>query len=459
MKKTMFKYICLIIFLAATIIPAKVYAMDKLDVNIYLEYTKSFSIDKEIDSKSFKINDLENKNNNQVCMNEPESGNDARVLDIDKDFEIIDSKDGWYLISIEDNLYLINLQNFIIDEEGKACAKEKLILNEGKEMCILKKGQQINVLQDKSGYLKIKMSDGFEGWVNKKSTKAYNGIVTLIEDAKAYYSMEYVQMNIIKNLEKGESINKLAERDGYILLEKEGRLSWISKDRLNVQGKNIFLKDNVNIYEAASDYTYKALESINVIDGSNKELVKVLTPKGNQAWIKRENLSYDNSGKLVCIKDTKAYYTGNLEGNSIREKGGLMADIAFKEVGYREGENNKTKYGDWYGLNAEWCGIFVSWCSFSAGISEDIVPKSSYCKDSAKWFMDNKKWYPKNQYKPKKGDIIYFYVNGDINHIGIVYEVTEDSVITIEGNMSDKVLQMSYKLNDKRIAGYGSPTF
>lgn len=457
MGKSFLKFINLT-FIMIIIMSAKVYALENLKVDTFLEYTKTFNIDEEKDLDDISFNAINNnKNKNQGCLNVPEAGKDTKVVDKDKSFDIIDYKDGWYLIDIEDKPYLISCQDITINEEGKGLTKSKLILNTGKEMCDLKIGQAIEVVEKKDRYVKVKTLDGFKGWINAKSIEEENGLVILKEDTKSYYSMEYIQMDNIKRLQKGESVKKLDERKDYILVECDGRLSWISKANLNIQGENISLKNNEKIYEAASDYTYEPGEVVRVVDGSFKDFIKVLTPRGNLAWIKKENLIYDNNRKLVCSKSTKAYYTGNLKGNTIKEKGSLMADIAYGEVGYIEGENNKTKYGDWYGLNAEWCGIFVSWCSFSAGITQDIVPKSSYCKDSAEWFMNNKNWYSKDQYLPKKGDIIYFYVKGDINHIGIVYEVTEDSVITIEGNMSNKVLKMTHKINDENIAGYASP--
>jgi hypothetical protein len=39
--------------------------------------------------------------------------------------------------------------------------------------------------------------------------------------------------------------------------------------------------------------------------------------------------------------------------------------IAKAEVDakYKEGVNNDTKYGKWYGLNNQpWCAMYVSWC-------------------------------------------------------------------------------------------------
>ena len=35
--------------------------------------------------------------------------------------------------------------------------------------------------------------------------------------------------------------------------------------------------------------------------------------------------------------------------------------VAKTQIGYREGNNNDTKYGDWYGLpNQPWCAMFIS---------------------------------------------------------------------------------------------------
>lgn len=43
---------------------------------------------------------------------------------------------------------------------------------------------------------------------------------------------------------------------------------------------------------------------------------------------------------------------------------------ARAEIGYKEtpAKSNKTKFGEWYELNAvAWCAIFVSWCYAQAG--------------------------------------------------------------------------------------------
>ena len=49
----------------------------------------------------------------------------------------------------------------------------------------------------------------------------------------------------------------------------------------------------------------------------------------------------------------------------------LVLDVAKKHVaeGYKEGANNNTIMGKWYGLNNQpWCAMFVSWCFNEVGL-------------------------------------------------------------------------------------------
>ena len=48
--------------------------------------------------------------------------------------------------------------------------------------------------------------------------------------------------------------------------------------------------------------------------------------------------------------------------------------IARKEIGYKEGANNDTKYGKAFGMNnVSWCCIFVWWCFQQAGLQDLIL--------------------------------------------------------------------------------------
>lgn len=132
-----------------------------------------------------------------------------------------------------------------------------------------------------------------------------------------------------------------------------------------------------------------------------------------------------------------------------------LVKIASKEIGYKEGKKDKTKYGMWYGLqNNPWCAMFVSWCANKAGISKNIIPMHSACLEGVKWFKKKGLWHGRN-YVPKPGDIIYFTKS----HVGIVESVTNGYVNTIEGNTSNMVARRHYKLKSPKILGYGVPKY
>lgn len=127
------------------------------------------------------------------------------------------------------------------------------------------------------------------------------------------------------------------------------------------------------------------------------------------------------------------------------EKGQLIANIAFAEVGTKESpiNSNRTKYGEWFGLNGvAWCAIFVSWCYNKAG---SALPEIGFkkgmagCQTAVKWFKDYGKLIDADQLKV--GDIVFFDWNGDkrYDHVGIFngWKDKENGIIyTIEGNTS-----------------------
>ena len=142
-----------------------------------------------------------------------------------------------------------------------------------------------------------------------------------------------------------------------------------------------------------------------------------------------------------------------------------LVRVATEELGYREGPNNDTKYGEWYHLNYEaWCAMFVSWCCNQAGISTDIVPKYCGCTAGMNWFKQRDQFqYRESGYIPKAGDIAFYKdsgaTEGTSTHTGIVYAATSTTVYTIEGNTSDMCAKRSYSINSSYIVGYGVPNY
>lgn len=165
-----------------------------------------------------------------------------------------------------------------------------------------------------------------------------------------------------------------------------------------------------------------------------------------------------------------------------------LIEIAEKEVGYLEkksnsqldsktanaGSANWTKYGKWYGLNAQpWCAIFVSWC-FGQLTGSKIEAQKMLCGylwASCTQMYNAFKKEGRAYTSPKPGDIIVFNkVKGSTTmaHTGIVKKVTGTRVYTIEGNTSAQVgvvengggvAEKNYPLSSNRIGGYLRPYY
>ena len=142
--------------------------------------------------------------------------------------------------------------------------------------------------------------------------------------------------------------------------------------------------------------------------------------------------------------------------------------IARGEVGYHEGSNNHTKYGDEMSQfpemdrNAPWCDAFVDWCHYHAsGCDADAAQYTlcgafdDYTVTSASYFKREGRY----DRTPKYGDQVFFRNSGGICHTGIVVGVDGDTVRTIEGNKSDAVRECSYRLSDSYIDGFGHPRY
>ena len=162
-----------------------------------------------------------------------------------------------------------------------------------------------------------------------------------------------------------------------------------------------------------------------------------------------------------------------------------IVTIALAEVGYREkasnaslddktanaGAANWTKYArdlaaaGYYNGNKNgyaWCDVFVDWCFFKAygavegqRIQCQSGPLGAGCIYSAQYYQQKGR-YDRN---PKVGDQVFFQTGGQIGHTGIVVEVTDSSIVTVEGNSSDQVRKNTYLRSNSYIAGYGHPLY
>lgn len=138
------------------------------------------------------------------------------------------------------------------------------------------------------------------------------------------------------------------------------------------------------------------------------------------------------------------------------------------QLGYTEGENNSNKYAaiaqpllGWNAQNQPWCDTFTDAafieCFGLAAASkmtyQPIGRGSALCRQSAQYFKNNLAWSD----KPQIGAVVFFYYSGDINHQGIVVDVSGGMIRTVEGNSSDAVRSSAYPIGYVTIAGYGIP--
>lgn len=150
----------------------------------------------------------------------------------------------------------------------------------------------------------------------------------------------------------------------------------------------------------------------------------------------------------------------SLSGNWAKD----LVRVAKTQLGYRESEYNfiinrngvrygYTRYGDWYGsAYSNWCAMFVSFCMYYAEIPAESVPYEASCSAWARKFQKLGVFMAED-YIPCAGDLAFF---GDTEHVGIVCKVTDDTVVTIEGNVGQYVSRRAYPLWSGSIIGYAS---
>lgn len=147
-----------------------------------------------------------------------------------------------------------------------------------------------------------------------------------------------------------------------------------------------------------------------------------------------------------------------------------LVSWANAQIGYHEVGDNGNKYAaiaqpliGWNVQNQPWCDIFTD-AGFIECFGLENAAKMTYqpvgggsaaCRYSAQFFKSNSAW----SVMPEVGDVIFFYYDGNINHQGIVVNVSGGIVYTVEGNSSDMVARRAYGIGSANIAGYGRPNW
>lgn len=121
-----------------------------------------------------------------------------------------------------------------------------------------------------------------------------------------------------------------------------------------------------------------------------------------------------------------------------------------------------------WNANTPWCACFVSWGLAHTNLVAPEVNWFANVDLFMDYFINRQKELDdegqgKNCWKanPAVGDLIFFDMTksgkNDPSHVGVVLNVKDNIVTTIEGNSADMVAIREYKLDDPRILGYGDP--
>lgn len=141
-----------------------------------------------------------------------------------------------------------------------------------------------------------------------------------------------------------------------------------------------------------------------------------------------------------------------------------LLDIARADLGYKESpaNSNRTKYGEWYGLNGQpWCMMAVQYWLNKAGLTPPIKTASCGAFLTAARKAGEAVY---GEFRP--GDVVIydFDRNGTTDHCGIVESVNGATITAIEGNTAvgndsdgGEVMRRTRKLS--QIVGAYRPTF
>ena len=153
--------------------------------------------------------------------------------------------------------------------------------------------------------------------------------------------------------------------------------------------------------------------------------------------------------------------------------------IAKTQLGYAESEKNYvvgedgvcrgySRYGDWFGCPyGDWCAMFASFCIHYADV--EGMPLDMSCPSwieelrALGLYRPARSEDPQQQYTPSAGDLVFYdwEQDGIADHVGLVAEVTPAAeaeaakLITLEGNVEDRVQYMGYALDNPVVLGFG----
>ena len=113
-----------------------------------------------------------------------------------------------------------------------------------------------------------------------------------------------------------------------------------------------------------------------------------------------------------------------------------------------------------------WCATFVTACAIKCGAT-DIIPKECSCNKMIELLKGLGCWVENDAHVPSPGDLIFYDWDdkgtgdnkGVSDHVGIVEEVSGNTITVIEGNYNDACKRRTLKVDGRYIRGYGVPKY
>ncbi len=157
-------------------------------------------------------------------------------------------------------------------------------------------------------------------------------------------------------------------------------------------------------------------------------------------------------------------------GGSVLGRAALGAAVGELKAGAGEiGGNNSGPWVKKYLAPARlaegnfWCASFVSWCYLQVSGWEKSAMPFAYCPGARNLLAEFKAkgwaYGPTTGYQPQPGDIVVWWrerLSGWRGHVGIVHQLMDGMLYTIEGNRSPNVQGFSYVFTQiDKLLGFG----
>ena len=187
-------------------------------------------------------------------------------------------------------------------------------------------------------------------------------------------------------------------------------------------------------------------------------------------YIKKEEKDDKKKSTSVIVKPEEYHGKTKGVGGLINSAGGNSMADAFVNLAVAQ-KNDPShiggqKYWQFLGWQSrvEWCACFVSWCIYNTNYNGTPMTQYISTKSGGVWqFISECQSNPRTTYQgrgytPKRGDLIFFdwEPDGEADHIGIVQNATNGTILTIEGNSSDSVQERTYGVGSSNVYGFCS---